>query len=93
MLIMGLPARVLAASWLTVGFAVFTSIAILVTILLGYTLLQRTSLSLLFVFLWLFMLSLIPFAFLVSVFFSKAKLAGIFGPVVLFIMVTFDFPK
>ena len=46
---------------------------------------QRTDPSVLFALLFMFTLSLIMFNFLVSVFFSRAKVAAIVGPILLFV--------
>jgi ATP-binding cassette subfamily A (ABC1) protein 3 len=46
--------------------------------------LSNSQFLLVFIFFWIFVTSLLTFAFLVAVFFSKAKLAGIVGPIILF---------
>ena len=84
MKMMGLLDSVFVASWFISSLLQFSLIAVLITLLLHFTLFPNTSLSLLFVFVWTFTLSEITFSFLVTVFFSSAKVAGIVGPLLLF---------
>ena len=56
----------------------------MITLLMHWTLLPNTALSLLFFFFFTFILSEITFSFLISVFFSSAKVAGIVGSICIF---------
>jgi hypothetical protein len=66
---------------------IFTAIAIVQTILLGASVMSHSNKVLLFVYFEVFALSMLSLAFLISVFFSRAKLAGIVGPIVCFALV------
>ena len=87
MKIMGMKGSAFVASWFFTYFLLFTLIAILITFLLIGTFVTFSRASVVFIFIYSFCLSLIPFAFMISVFFDKAKLAAIVGPVVLFVFV------
>ncbi|CAK9883366.1 unnamed protein product [Sphagnum jensenii] len=85
MLIMGLKPWVFTMSWLiTYLVCCFFLISLMVTALLSFTVFPRSDPSILFLLFFLFTLSLIPFGFFLSVFFSKAKLAAIVAPFVHF---------
>ncbi|CAM6059930.1 unnamed protein product [Sphagnum tenellum] len=84
MLIMGLKPWVFTMSWLITYLVVFFLISLMVTALLSFTVFPRSDPSILFLLFFLFTLSLIPFGFFLSVFFSKAKLAAIVAPFVHF---------
>jgi ABC-type multidrug transport system ATPase subunit len=87
MKIMGLKSSSLMLSWFISYFVIFTLIAIICSILISLTFASYSSKFLVFILVFLFIISLIPFSFFVSVFFNKAKLAAIVGPVVLFALV------
>jgi len=59
-------------------------IALVDTVMLSTTALSNSDPLLLFIFLMLFFNALVTFAFLVSCFFSRAKLAAIVAPIALF---------
>lgn len=81
---MGLKDWVFHCSWFLTFFLQFIVTASGLVILLHFTLLPHTSPSLLFAFFICFLMSEIAFGFLITVFFSRAKLAGILGPIILF---------
>lgn len=83
MKIMGLKDWALVLSWVITYSIVFTIISVSIALVLSSTVLQRSSFSVICVYIVLFGWSCITFAFLVSVFFSKAKLAGILAPILL----------
>eukprot|EP00854_Cymbomonas_tetramitiformis_P033537 gene33537-43099_t len=87
MLIMGLREPLLVASWSITYGVVFGLSAFLCTTVVHYSFFPSSSYSLLLVFFLSFMLSEIPFAFLVASFFSRAKLAAIVGPFLQFMAV------
>jgi hypothetical protein len=84
MMIMGLPEWVHRASWFLFAFLLFFWITISTLFVTSISFLTRSDPVILFVYFFLFCMSEITFAFLLSVFFSNAKLAAIAGPVVLF---------
>ena len=81
---MGLLDSVFISSWFISSLLQFTLIAVGITVLMHFTLFPNTTTSLLFFYFWLFILSEITFSFLISVFFSSAKVAGIVGPLIVF---------
>ena len=84
MKMMGLLDSVFISSWFISSMLQFTLIAVCITILMHFTLFPHTTFSLLFFYFWLFILSEITFSFLITVFFSSAKVAGIVGPLIIF---------
>jgi hypothetical protein len=78
---MGASRRALSLSWGLTATVEFAIIAIGISLLLSTTVLKDTATLVIFVFFGLFMLTLVSFAFLLSVFFNKAKLAAIVGPI------------
>jgi hypothetical protein len=84
MKIMGLREWVHQLSWFLSAFVLFFWIALSCTFISKVSFLVKTSPGLLFAYYFLFCMSEINFAFLVSVFFSNSKLAAIVAPVVLF---------
>ena len=84
MKMMGLLDSVFISSWFISSLIQFTLIAVCITMLMHFTLFPHTTFSLLFFYFWLFILSEITFSFLISVFFSSAKVAGIVGPLIIF---------
>lgn len=84
MKIMGLKPSIYYLSFFLVALFTFTFIAVLLTLLVANSFIPHTNRFLLFIYLYLFMLSEIGFIFLLSTFFNKAKLAAIIGPVSLF---------
>jgi hypothetical protein len=84
MLIMGLDPMVLHLSWLVTAGATFFWIAISVTCLSSGSFLAHSDSSLVFVFIFAFAASEMTYGFLVSTFFSQAKLAAIVAPIALF---------
>jgi ABC-type multidrug transport system ATPase subunit len=83
-LMMGLRGSIFTLSWALTALASFSLTAALVTRVLTTSFIRFSSGSLVFLFVWLFFVSEIALAFLVSAFFSRAKLASIFAPVLLF---------
>jgi ATP-binding cassette, subfamily A (ABC1), member 3 len=84
MMIMGLKPWVHSISWFLFGFILFFWIAISTFFITSTSFLIKSNKVLLFIYFFLFCMSEIQFAFLISVFFSNAKLAAIAGPVALF---------
>eukprot|EP00601_Ochromonadales_sp_CCMP2298_P001426 CAMPEP_0173193416 /NCGR_PEP_ID=MMETSP1141-20130122/13943_1 /TAXON_ID=483371 /ORGANISM="non described non described, Strain CCMP2298" /LENGTH=512 /DNA_ID=CAMNT_0014117743 /DNA_START=89 /DNA_END=1624 /DNA_ORIENTATION=+ len=84
MKIMGLREWVHQATWFISAFVLFFWIAVTTTLITKASFLLRSDPALLFAYFFLFAMSEINFAFLVSVFFSNSKLAAIVAPVVLF---------
>jgi len=76
MLSMGLPSFVLALSWLLTYIVIFIIIAVAATLLFANTMFEGASFTLLLCFFAAYCLSTISLCFLLSVFFSSAKLAG-----------------
>jgi hypothetical protein len=87
MKIMGMRGSAFVASWFVTYFLMFLVISILATLLLTRTFVFYSNKVIIFLFIFFFIISLLPFAFMVSVFFDKAKLAAIVGPVLLFAFV------
>eukprot|EP00976_Prorocentrum_cordatum_P084415 1185647-Prorocentrum_minimum.AAC.7 len=80
MVIMGLSEGALRASWGLTYALVFTVVAAEIVAVVHTSFFPCSSVSLLFTFYWIFMLSQISFGFLVASFFTRAKLAAIVGP-------------
>jgi hypothetical protein len=84
MKIMGLRVWVLNLSWFLTATVMFFIIGVVMTWLMTRSFLSQSSPSLVFFYIMLFLMTEIAFVFLLSTFFSKAKLAAILGPVSLF---------
>jgi len=84
MKMMGLKDWVFHSSWFITFLAQFIITLTGVVLLLHFTLMPRSDFSLLWLLFVMFGLSEIALGFLMTVFFSKAKLAGILGPILLF---------
>ena len=84
MKIMGLREWAHQATWFVTAFILFFWIALSTTLLASATFLSASDPRVLFVYFFAFCLSEITFSFLIASFFTKAKLAAIVGPVVLF---------
>jgi ATP-binding cassette, subfamily A (ABC1), member 3 len=84
MKIMGLRDWAHQGAWFITAFILFFWIAISSTFIAHISFLPKTDPSLLFLFFFTFALSEITFSFLIASFFSKAKLAAMVAPVVLF---------
>jgi ABC-type multidrug transport system fused ATPase/permease subunit len=84
MKIMGLRDWVHQLSWFLPSFVLFLWIAISSAIITRSSFLKNSDGSIIFAYFFLFCMSEINFAFLVSVFFSNSKLAAIVAPVILF---------
>jgi ATP-binding cassette subfamily A (ABC1) protein 3 len=84
MKIMGLRDWVHQLSWFLPAFVLFLWIAISCAAITLASFLKHSDGGLVFIFFFLFAMSEINFAFLVSVFFSNSKLAAIVAPVILF---------
>ncbi len=87
MRISGLREWALATAWALTYVVLFIAVAIAATIVLVGSVFPHCSAVVLFGMLFLFMLSIIPLAFLIACFFSRARLAAIFGPNALFVLV------
>lgn len=87
MKIMGLNQTAHQLSWFFTAFITFFWISVSSTLISHATFLPNSDLGLLFLFFFLFHMSEITLSFLISVFFSNAKLAAIVGPVVLFVTI------
>ena len=85
MLIMGLYPMAMYLAWLISCVLVAIITAVLLTIEMKMTFLQYVSPSLMLVLNLLFALTTVAFAFICSTLFSKARLAAIVGPLLLFI--------
>ena len=83
MKIMGLRDWVHRLSWFIVAFVLFFWIALSTTFLVKRSFLPHSNSAILFAYFFLFTMSEISLAFLISVFFSNSKLAAICGPVAL----------
>lgn len=81
--IMGLNDSIHQLAWLIVSVVVFFWIAVSSTLYVKATFLPYTDMGILFLFYFSFSLSLVTMSFVVSVFFSNAKLSAIAAPVVL----------
>ena len=86
MSIMGLQSWALAAAHATTYVVVFFLIALFSTALLHDAVFPTTDWTVLFAFFLALLLTGIPLGFLVSAFFSRARLASIVGPFALFTM-------
>eukprot|EP00981_Chlorochromonas_danica_P014239 scaffold7589_cov238-Ochromonas_danica.AAC.1 len=84
MKIMGLQDWVHQLSWFLTSFILFLWIAISATIITTASFIKASNPGIIFIFFFLFTMSEINLAFLVSVFFSNSKLAAIAAPVVIF---------
>lgn len=84
MRIMGMTEIAYKASWFITAFITFVWVSATITWVVSTTFLPNSTPSLLFVYFFLFTMSLITFSCLIATFFSKAKLAAIVGPVALF---------
>lgn len=84
MIIMGLRPWVLNLSWSMTAFVLYFWIALTSTLISTATFFPSSSKTLVFAYFFLFNMSEVPFCFIVSVFFNKAKIAAIVGPVALF---------
>eukprot|EP00850_Spirogloea_muscicola_P023272 SM000343S12828 [mRNA] locus=s343:29457:40992:- [translate_table: standard] len=80
MRIMGLRLWIFMFSWFLTYLVVFAIVSLSVTLLVHFTFLPQSNVLLVFLLMFLFTSSLIPFAFFLSVFFSSAKLAAIAAP-------------
>eukprot|EP00850_Spirogloea_muscicola_P018780 SM000176S03111 [mRNA] locus=s176:35560:47252:+ [translate_table: standard] len=80
MRIMGLRLWIFMFSWFLTYLVVFAIVSLSVTLLVHFTFLPQSNILLVFLLMFLFTSSLIPFAFFLSVFFSSAKLAAIAAP-------------
>jgi hypothetical protein len=84
MKIMGLKDWIHRFTWFITAFVLFFWIAVTSTLITSGSFLIKSDSFLLFLYFFLFTLSEITFAFLLSVFFSNSKLAAIVAPVLLF---------
>ena len=84
MFIMGLRRTSFLLSHLITNVILFSIIAVISTIILGISIFKHSDKSLVFVYYWLFCMSVIPLTYMLSTFFNKAKLAGIVGPIIVF---------
>ena len=82
--ISGLCSWALGAAWSLAYICLFLLISFVAAGVLQQSVFVHCSVTVLFGMLFLFMLSCIPLAFLVASFFSRARLASIFGPFALF---------
>ncbi|KAJ9460711.1 ABC transporter A family member 1 [Diplonema papillatum] len=87
MLIMGLSKKSFYSSWYCTYLVVMTTSNVLITVLAAPTFLSHTSALLIFVLYELFAMSIIAMSLLLSVFFSKARIAAIAAPLLMFITV------
>eukprot|EP01135_Chromosphaera_perkinsii_P003153 Nk52_evm42s236 gene=Nk52_evmTU42s236 len=86
MRIMGLVNWIHAAGWFVTSFLIMSiSVVLLTLIMIGGQIVQYASPLAIFFFLLLFALTTVTFAFLISVFFSKSKLAAAAGGILYFL--------
>ena len=71
-------------SWVVFNVGFFFFVSALLTVLLGARIAQNSDKTILFGFVMTFSLCVLSFAFFVSSFFSRAKLASILGPLLFF---------
>jgi len=84
LLILGVKKWTHWISWVITAYISFVFIAIVMTVISSRSLLSHSSPVYVFFYYLFFCSSVIGFSFFLSVFFSKAKLAGIIAPVALF---------
>lgn len=87
MKIMGLREWVFHASWLITYTTFFLIQALAQAAYLSNTVFGKADFSLILLFIFLFNMTLIALAFIISTFFNRAKLASMLGPLVVFCMV------
>ena len=87
MLIMGLSKSSFFFSWYCSYWILTTISCLLITIISKMTFLQHTSGLLIFLVFELFAMSIVSMGLLISVFFSKSRIAAIFAPLMMFITV------
>lgn len=87
MKIMGLVDWAHQASWFLTSFVLFFWITVTTTLVLHASVFPHSDLLLIFGYFFTFCMSEITLAFLLSAFFSKAKLSAIVAPVVVFVTV------
>lgn len=85
MTIMGLYPWVHNLSWSITAFVLFFWIALSATYISITSFFPKSNGALVFAYFFLFCMSEIPFCFIISIFFNKAKIAAIVGPVALFV--------
>jgi ATP-binding cassette subfamily A (ABC1) protein 3 len=83
--IMGLSSWVNNLAWFITAFVLFFWISLSSSFLCSTSFLPNSDSGLVFAYFFLFCMSEIPFCFLISVFFTRAKIAAIVGPVALFV--------
>ena len=81
---MGMSLGVNALAWATVALIVFTWLAGMMSWIAASSFLRRSDFGVVFLYFWLLLLSEIGLSFIVAACFSRARLAAIVGPVVLF---------
>lgn len=87
MRIMGMKEWPLAAAWWATYLVLFIAVAAVAAAVLRPAVFPNSDYALLAAFLFCFALSCIPLGFLISCFFSRARLASIFGPFALFALI------
>ena len=87
MRVSGLCHWALGAAWALTYVVLFIAVSIAATVVLASSVFPHTSVTILWLLLFLFMLSCVPLCFLVSTAFRRARLASIFGPFALFALV------
>eukprot|EP01138_Halocafeteria_seosinensis_P011391 gb/GECG01011634.1/.p1 GENE.gb/GECG01011634.1/~~gb/GECG01011634.1/.p1 ORF type:complete len:2040 (+),score=216.84 gb/GECG01011634.1/:1-6120(+) len=90
MKMMGMSAFSLFSAWFTTYLIIFAIIAILICALTSWGVFGHTNGAILFLFFWLFGAASTALCFLISVFFSRAKVASVVGSV-LFIATFFPY--
>ena len=85
MLIMGVSKNSIIGSWLLTYLAMTTASCCCIAVVSKMTFMSKSSLLLIFIIFELFAFSLICMALLISVFFSKSRIAAIVAPLVMFI--------
>jgi ATP-binding cassette subfamily A (ABC1) protein 3 len=85
MLIMGLPLSAFYVSWLLTSITMNFIASVGASIVLRLTLFQNVDVAVLIISIFCFSLTVMGLGFLLSVFFSKPRIAAIIGPLIMFI--------
>jgi len=86
MKIMGLTGNIFYLSWLITYSIIYTIISIFVSLIMKVSVLTYSSYGLIFLWHWLFCLSILAIGLLCTVFFNNAKVGNIISFVVIFVM-------
>ena len=84
LLILGLHESVYNVAWLAASITIFSAYALAVSCIVSSSFFGHSEPSLVFMFIWLLFMSVMAAAFMLSTFFSRSKVAGMAGVVILF---------